>query len=572
MHLETPEIESHGDYSSNIAMAMFSKSLIPEYVSEKTVYSSKELAEQIVQKLKKDINLKKSVSKIEVAGSGFVNFWIDEKVLLKELQNISKHKEQYGASKSLSGEKIMVEYAHPNTHKEMHIGHMRTLIVGEAIARLLDFSGATTFRANYQGDIGPHVAKAIWGTQKLFEKEKISWEEAETKSSAEKAHFLGSGYVLANKAYEENKAEIDVLNKKIYAKDLDAYKLYKKTRKWSLDYYDEFYKRFETKFDRFYFESETAEPGKKIVLENVGKVFKKSEGAVIFEGEKFGLHTRVFVTKDGNPTYEGKDMALAPLQYSEFNFDKIIHVVGSDQKGYFEVVIKALEFLYDYLKGKEYHLPMGLVSLVGAKMSSRTGVIVRVDELLSDIKKLVVPLVEKGDFSSKKKREIAEMIAMGAVKYSVLKSGASSAVKFDIKQSVSLEGNSGPYLQYTFARTQSVLRKSRRVEEQESGSSSHSELDSESDLKQILKQVQDDNSTLQDDTKINKEELALLRSFPHFSEVIITASKNYSPNLLCNYLYDLAQKFNTFYNSCRILDPSDVSFRLEQSEMEKSHL
>ncbi|MBU0570190.1 arginine--tRNA ligase, partial [Patescibacteria group bacterium] len=303
VHLETPEIESHGDYASNIAMAMFSKA--GEQESRRASGgNARELAEQIVQKLKKDINLRKSISKIEVAGlprrssdsegakagPAFINFWLAGTVLVNELEKILDEKEKYGKSDLLKKKKVMVEFAHPNTHKEMHIGHMRTLIVGETLSRLLEFSGTTVFRANYQGDIGPHVAKAIWGTKKLFEKEKISWDEAESKSSAEKAHLLGSGYILANKAYEENKAEIGVLNKKIYAKEPEAYKLYKKTRQWSLDYYDEFYKRFGTKFDRLYFESETAEPGKKIVLENIGRVFVRSEGAVIFDGEKHGLH------------------------------------------------------------------------------------------------------------------------------------------------------------------------------------------------------------------------------------------------------------------------------------------
>ncbi|MBU0569921.1 arginine--tRNA ligase, partial [Patescibacteria group bacterium] len=252
---------------------------------------------------------------------------------------------------------------------------------------------------------------------------------------------------------------------------------------------------------------------------------------------------RVFVTKEGNPTYEGKDMALAPLQYGEFKFDKIIHVVGSDQKGYFEVVIKALELLYDYMKSKQYHLPMGMVSLVGAKISSRTGVIIRVDELLADVNKLIVPLVEKGNFKKKEEDEIAEIITMGAVKYSVLKSGAESPVKFDIKESVSLEGNSGPYLQYTYARTQSVLRKA---------------IGKRQKAIEINKLVPSAQSLVP-----NSEEALLLRSFVHFSEVIVTASKNYSPNLLCNYLYDLAQKFNTFYAKHKILT---TDYRLQTTD------
>jgi arginyl-tRNA synthetase len=286
-----------------------------------------------------------------------------------------------------------------------------------------------------------------------------------------------------------------------------------------LEYYDTFYSRFTTKFNKLYFESEVAEEGKKIVRQNIGQVFNESEGAVIFKGEKYGLHTRVFITSDGNTTYEGKDMALAYKQFADFPFDLNIHVVANEQTGYFQVVIKALELVDPKFKGREYHLPMGMVNLVGRKISSRTGDILTVDGLLEEVKELL-PV--------KSSEEINEAVAIGAVKYSVLKAQPTLNVAFDIKQSVNLEGNSGPYLQYTYARTKSVISKA--------GPS-----------------VMPKSCHLQVSYTINKEELHILRYLYRFPEAVEEAAKRYGPNLICNYLYELAQRFNTFYNQHSIL-------------------
>ena len=501
--LEHPVQLSNGDYSIN--SSRFRPKSLVESEAHVALLPSVDLAQKVIARWN-ELGFPDFVEKVEVAGPGFINMWLKIGALSASASLVLAQGSKFGTSKILSGKKIMVEYAHPNTHKELHIGHMRTLITGEALSRIFAAAGAKVFRANYQGDIGPHVAKSIWGTEKLLKERKTTWEEAEKLSLAEKAHLLGEGYVLGVREYVNFKEEIDDLNTKIYnrfaktprqfggvdegkarfqaspetngkaveslpektlgfqpreayQKDPAVLAIYEHTRRWSLEYYDTFYTRFGTKFDQLFFESEVAESGKKIVKENVGRVFTKSEGAIIFDGEKYGLHKRVFITADGNPTYEAKDMGLAYRQFEAFPFDLNVHVVANEQLGYFQVMIKALERLDPYFKDREYHLPMGMVNLVSKKMSSRTGEILRVDDLFDEVKNLLRPLVKEEKLSAKEKEKILEVATIAAVKYSVLRVGPKQDVVFDPEKSVSLQGDSGPYLEYTLARTQSVLRK-----------------------------------------------------------------------------------------------------------------
>jgi len=507
--LEHPEHAEHGDYATSVSFAL----------AKQAKKNPNEIAESIKSKIKKS----KTIEKVEVVG-GFVNFFISKEYLVKELSRVAKEKEKYGRGNAQKGKKIMIEYAHPNTHKEMHIGHMRTLITGEALCRILGAAGAKVFRANYQGDIGPHVAKALWGTEKILEERKMSWDEAEKLSLGEKAHLLGEGYVRGNQDYEGQKKEIDDLNAALYQADKDIKEMYLRTRKWSLEYYEAFYKRFDTKFDKLYFESDAFEKGKDIVQKNIGKVFVKSEGALVFKGEKYGLHTRVFVTKDGNPTYEGKEIALAPMQFKDFAFDKNIHVVANEQSGYFQVVFKVLELLDEKFKDREYHLAMGMVNLIGAKISSRTGVIITVDGLLNEVKENLQSLITSEELSKEEIEDIAEKGTISAVKYSVLRTDTKSNVAFDLKKSVALDGDSGPYLQYTYARCKSILRKAK---------------------------VQNPKSNY---TNFSSEELAVLRLIPRFEEVVQDAAEKFAPNIICTYVFDLAQAYNNFYNTHRVLD------------------
>ncbi len=546
--LELPKDLSHGDYTSNIALAIFSKS---------KVRTAMELAEKIADDLRFEIRDLRIIEKIDVVKPGFINFWLSKDFLISQLGALGGEKKIDGIEEShVALQKIMIEYADPNTHKEMHIGHLRTLLTGEAIARILESRGNKVFRANYQGDIGSHVAKALYGIKKLMLEDGLTLEKINKWKNLEKAHFLGRGYIRGNQDYETHKEEIDKINKELYeivlsnSRNLSSLsRLYLRSRKWSLDYYDDFYKEFYVKFDRLFFESEVAFCGRKIVEENVDKIFKNSEGAIIFSGEKYGLHTRVFVTKQGYSTYEGKEMCLAFKQYEAFPFDKNIHVVASEQAGYFKVVFKALELLdSEKFKGKEFHLSMGMVNIVGMKISSRTGQILRVDELIEGVREGIKSLIKEGRIETKDREKILEQIAVGAIKYSMLRVGVLKNVEFDIQKSISLDGDSGPYLQYAYARTQSVLSK---VKTQNSK------------LKTTAQSLKLKDEEWVKNYELNDQELDLLRVMYRFDEVIKEAADKFSPNILCGYLFDLAQRFNLFYQKYRILEAGSVGINEE---------
>lgn len=516
IHLEVPVNLQFGDYSSNIAMVS----------AKKLKKNPRDLAEEIKKKLLSNKDIKILCGDIKVEGPGFINFYLKKDILIDNLIHIDSI---YGSGDSLNGKKLMFEFAHPNTHKAFHIGHLRNITTGEALSRISEFTGAKVIRANYQGDIGLHIAKALYGI-------KLSGGLKDPKDVKSRAEYLGKIYAKGATAFEESeeaKKEVGEINKKIYSKeDEEVNKLYQTTRRWSLDYFDSIYKRVYTKFDRLFFESECAEEGKKIALEALKKgILEKSDGAIIFPGKKYGLHDRVFISGKGVPTYEAKDFGLVKLQLKEYNPDKIIHVLGPEQLGYTEVIFKAQELAIPETKGKQLHLPYGWVRLKKGKMSSRSGNVVYGEDLLDQAKEEVVKKYKTDE-------KTAEIIAVGAVKYYFLKTGLNQEIAFDVKESVSLEGNSGPYLQYTVARTNSVLAKS---------SITNNQLSNKLEI------------------KTNKEEKDILRTLIHFPEVVEEAAQNYAPNLLCNYLYQLASQYNTLYAKCPILTNSDqqvTNFRL----------
>lgn len=522
VQLTTPENEEFGDFSTNIALIR----------AQKEGKKAKDLAEKIVESLKKDKKLLKIANKVEVAGPGFINFYLASDYLKDELKEVIKKGQKYGHNDSFKAKHIMVEYAHPNTHKQFHIGHLRNITLGESISRLLEVNGAKLTRVNYQGDVGLHIAKTLWGLEKLNQKK---FGSLDTKMS-----LLGDAYAKGNKEYEKSKIakkEITQINVNLYnSSDTNLITIYNSTKKWSLEYFEDIYKRVGTKFDRLYFESEVAEEGLKIAKSALGKgVLSKSKGAVIYEGEEKGLHNRVFITSEGLATYEAKDLGLYKLQNKEYKPDLIIHVVGPEQTGYFEVVFKVLTELFPDSKGRELHVSYGWVRLKKGKMASREGKVVLGNWLIDEAKKKIVK-------KYKTKEEVAEQIAVGAVKYSFLKHSLMQEIAFDFDESISLEGNSGPYLQYTYARTQSVLKKSRSPVARSNRSA--------------------DKRKYRTTDKLNKEEELLMRSIAQYYGVTIDAGKNYSPNTLCNYLFELAQKYNHLYNSHKIIGSDEEDFRI----------
>src|SRR3989344_1584569 len=528
--VEHPENEAHGDYSANVALV---------------AGGGRDLAEKITEKLRADKGLEEIASKIKVAGAGFINISIKTDHLIT--QAVELLKEGYMGGKSTRrqgfvGQRIMVEFTDPNPFKEFHIGHLYSNIVGESLCRLLEVEGAEVKRVNYQGDVGLHVAKAIWGIKQMIQKD-IDLNSLSKKSLPERQKFMGQAYAMGATAYEEDKKakeEIEVLNKKIYELDDDVRELYEKGRGWSLEYFETIYKRLGTKFDDYFFEREVGQVGLKLVKEFLKKgVFEESQGAVVFPGEKYGLHTRVFVNKLGLPTYEAKDLGLAPTKYGRYQYDQSIIVTANEIDEYFKVVIAALKKINPKLGAKTRHVSHGMVKLPEGKMSSRTGKIVTGEWLLDEAKTRALAIMAEGELSENEKDKIAEQVGQAAVKYALLKTGIGQDVVFNFGTSVSFEGNSGPYLQYTYARAQSVLAKS------ETRSTKH-------------EKISDFGFRISD---LAPEELAVLRWLYRYGEVVDEAAAELSPNLVANFLFELAQRFNSFYNKMPILKAKDEKIK-----------
>lgn len=516
--LSIPNNFIFGDYTSNIALQL------AKLNSDKHKQSPEEIAKAIVTRVESLESSKEYLDKIEIAGGGFINFFVKDKELLRNANSLDV------LQKSADPQKILIEYGHVNPLKEIHIGHLRTFILGESLCRIYEALGNEVFRANYQGDIGLHIAKAIWGIEKLgLPTKELSLEE--------KAQFLGKAYAKGNQSYEEDpkfKEEIDNINIGLYQKKEELQKVYQLARSWSLEYFEPIYELLGIKYDRCFFESEVFEQGKQIVMKNLSKVFEENDGAIIFPGEKYGLHNRVFITSAGNPTYEGKEIGLAELEYDTFNFEKSIHVVASEQEGYFQVVIKAIELIFPYLKQKKYHLSYGVVNLSEGKMSSRTGNVVTVDDLYNVTLEKVREIMKQSKIHID--QEVVKIVAMGAIKFAYLKFSPRPNMVFDLEKSVSLEGDSGPYVQYAYARIQSVLKKSK-------------------------KDLQDGYG----DVKPDKEERMILRSLLYFQEVVEQIALSYHPNLLASYLVELARLYNLFYQGSRIIGSEKEDFRLKLS-------
>lgn len=525
-----PKDISNGDYTTNVAFQVGK-------LSGKNPF---DIAQDIAKELEAEIGRRfgeasplggklTGIERIEAVAPGYINFHLSTASLSKNVEELLSVSEKVALTTKMENQRMIVEFAHPNTHKELHIGHMRTLTTGESVARLLEANGVKVFRANYQGDIGPHVAKAMYGVEKMLQEQSLTLEEVEKWPFAKKAHFLGLGYARGSKDYgNDAKEEIDALNVALYKRDATYQELYNLTRKWSLDYYDEFYNRFYTKFDKLFFEGDLDKEAVALVNTYVGKVFTQdTDGSIIFKGEQYGLHTRVFITQKGTPTYEGKEIALGFAEYKAFPFDMKIHVVASEQAGYFQVVFKALELIDpEKFKGHQYHLSMGMVQLVGRKMSSRTGDVLTVDELLEKVKEAANGQFKEDKVEEKEKEDTLEKIVIGAVKYAILKGAVKQNAVFDIEKSVSLDGNSGPYMQYAYTRTQSILRKAESMG--------------------IKARLSPDYTILEDEKK-------LMQKLVQFVGIVEIAGENLAPSTLCEYLFETAQQFNNFYQKYKIV-------------------
>ena len=525
IELEYPENMEFGDYSSNIAMAH----------AKNLKMSPKALADKIIEEFKK--GMPECVESVSVAGPGFINFKIKDKVFVEEIMK----KREAGNKKNVGQrKKVMVEYTDPNPFKIFHIGHLMSNAIGESVSRLVEASGAEVVRACYQGDVGLHVAKTISAVMAHREAGEYP---SEGDSILDKVDYLGRMYVIGNQAYEsipESKNHIDKINKKIFEKsDPEINAIYDEGRKWSLGYFTLIYKRLGTKFNVFFFESEVVYDGLKIVRKFSKKglfrkqIFTESEGAVVFKGEEHSLHTRVFITSQKLPTYETKELGLNTDKFKKYpNLDQSIIITANEQSDYFKVVLKAFSLINPEIYNKTKHISHGMLRFASGKMSSRTGNVIPAEVLIDDIKKLVIERIADRGFTPAEINEVADMIAIAAIKYTILRQAIGSDVIFDSAKSISFEGDSGPYLQYSVVRANAVIEKAR---EQEGGSQ-------ELGVGRIAMPE-----------KVGLLEKLIVR----FPDIIERASLEYAPQHVANYLINLAGAFNSFYASNTIVDVNE---------------
>jgi len=508
--IEVPSDKKFGDYSTNVALVL----------AKKIGKNPMETANLIKDKIASDI-----FKDIKVAGPGFINFFISDKFFIDTLRSVDS---SYGRGNTLKNKKVIIDYTDPNILKEFHIGHLMSNAVGESLSRIFEFQGAKVKRVCYQSDVGMGVAKAVWGI--LQNKKDFPRDSA---SLSEKIKFLSASYVLGSEKYESDetvKKEIALLNKKIFEKsDKEVNKFYEKGKKWSLEHFDRLYKKLGTKFNYFIFESQVFDLGKKIVEKGLkAGTFEKGEnGAVIFKGEKYGLHTRVFINSEGLPTYEAKDLGLAEIKYKKYAYDQSVIVTGNEVNDYFKVMLCAMDKVAPKLAEKTKHIGHGMLRLPEGKMSSRTGKVISGESLIGRVEELVEQKIKDRELSNKEKLEVSEVVAIGAIRYSILKQSIGSDIVYDFDKSISFEGDSGPYLQYSYTRAVSILRKAKAE-----------------GIKPSFKNVPAEITELE-------------KAISYFPEIISEAQKSYEPHLLVLYLTDLAGKFNGYYAKNKIVDKKD---------------
>jgi arginyl-tRNA synthetase len=491
--VERPAEMEHGDYATNAALA--AAKILKKNPRDVAV----ELKEKLVSQLPS------TIKKIEVAGVGFINFTLAD-ATVKEVVH-KAHEPEWGSGSGKSGKLVLVEYTSPNLFKPLHIGNLVGNILGESIARLFEASGATVKRLNYPSDIGLTVAKGVWGL----------WKNNLDPSDITQ---LGKAYVLGNYAYDNDadaKKEIEDTNKALYENSNPTWGHLRSVGiETSRTHLDDLCKKLGTTFDKEFFESESGPVGKEIVTKHVGTIFEESEGAVVYKGEADGLHTRVFLNSAGLPTYEAKEVGLFELKSKAYpDFDVSIVVTGSEQRDFFRVVFAAIQKVFaNEVAGKELiHIANGFLRLTTGKMSSRLGNIITGESLIAD-------LTEEA--------RGRQDVAIGAIKYAVLKSGSDKNIMFDPEKSLSLEGDSGPYVQYALVRARAVLRKALEA----------TAVDAEP-----------------------TESSPLERLLIHFPEVVERAASELEPHYVVTYITELASDFNSWYASERFIVDGKVSSR-----------
>ena len=491
---------------------------------------------------------------------GFVNLIIHSKYYLEFLNQISGN-DNYGINKPKVNDPLfLVEFASPNTNKPLHLGHIRNILLGNSISQILEASGKNIHKTQIINDRGIHICKSI-----------VAWlnfgKNTSPKDTGEKGDFfVGKYYVLFDKIYKEQILElINNGSDKIFAQknapifleaqnllikwesgDKQVIELWKKMNSWVYEGFDKTYSDLGVDFDSAYYESNTYLLGKDIINQGLkNKVFfKKEDGSVWIDLTEEGLDEKILLRSDGTSVYMTQDLGTALLRYKNHpNMDGMIYTVGNEQDYHFKVLFKILKKLnYDWSKNL-HHLSYGMVDLPSGKMKSREGTVVDADELIHEMKlnasNLSKELGKIDDFSTSEKDFLNSTISLGALKYFILKVDPKKRILFDPSESIDFNGNTGPFIQYAYARIESLKRKSKF------------------------------NYDIIDlDLKITQKEKDILKQLTQFPLSIKAAADNYSPALVANYTFELVKMFNSYYQTTTILKISDLeikNFRLALS-------
>lgn len=504
--------EQFGDYATNVALQLAGK------LNQKP----RDIAERLADELR--TKLADTVSDVIIAGPGFINLRLSDIALQKQLKAATTPRPTGYKSQT-----VVFEYSDPNPFKVLHAGHLYQGAVGDAIARLLERAGADVHPVNFGGDVGLHVAKNMWAILQDLGGERP--EKLNDIPPEKHATWLSECYVKGNAAYEDDenaKAQIIEINRRVYRvheqndHDSPFAQIYWTCREWSYDYFDAFYARVGSHFEKYYPESLTAPLGVKTVHEQLKKgVYEESDGAIVFKGEPYGLHTRVFINSNGLPTYETKDVGLTMAKWQDYHFDRTIIFTGNDIVEYMKVVLKSIEQFAPELVERTTHLTHGNVKLAGGvKMSSRKGNFLRATDVIDIVAETCQEMSGKAD----------DHTVLGAIKYAFIKHRIGADIIFEPKDSVSLHGSSGPYLQYAHARARSVLAKAAK--------STGTDGDFEADERKLARKVTE------------------------YPEVVQAAVDELMPHHIATYLYELAQAFNNFYEHNRVIGDAREAVRL----------
>jgi len=526
--IEVPPDSKLGDYS--MPCFIFSKELKK---------SPQNIALELKDKLT-IINLKEDHKHFELINNvgPYLNFFVNKEVYTKNvLQKIFENKFEYG-SKPKTNDVVLIESPSPNTNKPLHIGHLRNMLLGQSIYNIIKFIGKQPHIVNVVNDRGVHICKSMLAYEKYGANE--TPETAHKKSD----HFVGDYYVKYAQMEKENPAveqEIQDMLVKWENNDPQIRALWAKMNSWALKGYQETFKQLEFTIDKEYLESELYLHGKDIILKGLDEgIFEKDEtGAVILNLEDLGLGKKVLLRANGTSVYITQDIYMAKKRYEEYQFKEMIYIVGNEQEHHFKILFEIFKKLGWTFGDKCYHFSYGMVELPEGKLKSREGNIVDTDNLLQDVKNMCVEELKKRyeNLSEHELNERAKIISLSAIRFFFLKFDPMKNFVYNPKESLSFEGETGPYIEYSYARINSIFKKFR---------------DKES-VDNIEKYIHNAHNGL----LIEKNEFEIVKTLDKFPQIVEDSAKNFKPSSIAHYLLELSQQFNEFYHANPILSSED---------------